>query len=368
MVVELQNIELEPGMKVWIPEVGSFDSLPFEHCVGSVYKLNQNMIQALCEGCGFTARFHAYQVTSAYLDIAAGAAAFLLEISKNSRPADVAVRYTRDIWTKEIPSHNSDTRRRTLKSTYTANLLPTKIITALCDYLHIAHIDFEKYVIRINFKTETATLIVDAINEETLPVGEIYAFSVLNNSVVPHLIENGVENMSMVTSQFRPDVDHDSWKYATYSQSEVDRLLRKQAESLTGVFAAKIANQQKLVNELVVSQRKEARIAVSEVSTQIQQFHMDAKKHSELYTDQVRTITEKAQNEIDVQIEQAKADLDHTLMSELKNVGKKIQALEANLESLAEKSHSNNSQAIFILVALSIVMSIANMILLLVHH
>lgn len=105
----------------------------------------------------------------------------------------------------------------------------------------------------------------------------------------------------------------EAWKQATYSQSEIDRLLQVESEE----FA---------------------------------------------------TAIEKAQNEIEVQFEQVKADLDHTLMNELKSVNKRLQTLETSLDLLNESKGSNNSQALIILVALSIVLSVANLITLFVQH
>ncbi len=82
----------------------------------------------------------------------------------------------------------------------------------------------------------------------------------------------------------------------------------------------------------------------------------------------MKTLMEKAQNEIEVQFEQVKADLDRTLMNDLKSVDKRLQALESSIQSLSEAKQSSNSQALIILVALSIVLSLANMIMLFVHH
>ncbi|RTL45104.1 MAG: hypothetical protein EKK48_03340 [Candidatus Melainabacteria bacterium] len=108
-------------------------------------------------------------------------------------------------------------------------------------------------------------------------------------------------------------LNSDARKQTTYSQSEIDRLLQVESEGFT-------------------------------------------------------TAIEKAQNEIEVQFEQVKADLDHTLMNELKSVNKRLQSLEASLETINESKLSNNSQALIILVALSIVLSVANLITLFVHH
>ncbi len=262
MVVELQKPDAAQNEKVWIPEVGTFDSLPLDPCEGAVYKLSSEDLQCLSETLSFAARFESHLVTTAYLDITFGDATFLLEISKNSRPADVAVRYSRDLWSANEQRKHLDTRKRSFKTSYHANSLPAQSVEVICERLKVSPEDFHRYVIRVNFKAETTTLIVSSVDAEKLPAKSICAFSVLNGEVSLAPIEIG-ESMSPVSSAtsslnigslntsslstaspnsgsvntvaFNKDVtvqlNSDSWKYATYSQSEVDRLLKIQAEN-----------------------------------------------------------------------------------------------------------------------------------------
>jgi len=163
-------------------------------------------------------------------------------------------------------------------------------------------------------------------------------------------------------------LNSDSWKYATYSQSEVDRLLKIQAENITAALSAKISAQQKFVQKSVLTQEKASHKVLNELSDQIEQFNHTASKAAEHHNEQMKTLMEKAQNEIEVQFEQVKADLDRTLMNDLKSVDKRLQALESTVQSLSEAKQSSYSQALIILVALSMVLSLANMIVLFVHH
>ncbi len=379
MVVELQQPDLTQNEKVWIPEVGTFDALPLNPCQGAVYKLSSQDLQCLSEALAFAARFESHLVTTAYLDITFGDATFLLEISKNSRPADVAVRYSREQWTANEQRKQLDTRKRSFKTSYDANPLTPQAIEVICDRLRISPKDFPTYVIRVNFKAETTTLIISSVHAEKLPAKSICAFSVLNGEVTLAPIEIG-ESMSPVSSAtnsvntvaFNRDVsvqlNSDSWKYATYSQSEVDRLLKIQAENITTTLSAKISTQQKFVQESVMTQQKASRKIINEIGDQIDQFNTGAAKAAANHNEQMKTLMEKAQNEIEVQFEQVKADLDRTLMNDLKSVDKRLQALESSIQSLSEAKQSSNSQALIILVALSIVLSLANMIMLFVHH
>lgn len=397
MVVELQKPDVTQNDKVWIPEVGTFDSLPLDPCHGAVYKLKADDLQRLSETLSFAARFESNLVSTAYLDIIFGDPTFLLEISKNSRPADVAVRYSRDQWTANEQRKHLDTRKRILKTSYQSNSLTTRSIDLICELLKISPVDFQSYVIRVNFKAETTTLIVSSADAEKLPARSICAFSVSNGEVSLARIETG-ESMSLASSAtstmntlafskdgafnkegtFSKDdalnkdvnvhINSDSWKYATYSQSEVDRLLKIQAENITATLSAKISTQQKLVQDLVSTQEKTSRKVINEVDDQIEQFKGNAVKAAENHNEQMKTLMEKAQNEIEVQFEQVKADLDRTLMNDLKSVDKRMQHLEASIQSLSETKQSNNSQALIILVALSIVLSLANLIMLFVHH
>lgn len=385
MVVELQQPDLVQNQKVWIPEVGTFDALPLDPCQGAVYKLTCEDVQCLSDTLAFTARFASHLVVTAYLDITLGDAVFLIEISKNSRPADVAVRYSRDQWTaNSTGSANEqrklhDTRKRTLKTTYQASALSAQSVEVICSRLKISAQDFPGYVIRVNFKAETATLIVSSVDAEKLPARSICAFSVLNGEVSLAPIEIG-ESMSPVspatssvnTVAFNKDINvqlnSDSWKYATYSQSEVDRLLKIQTENITAALSVKISAQQKFVQKSILTQEKASHKLVNELCDQIEQFNNTAAKAADHHNEQVKTLMEQAQNEMEVQFEQVKADLDRTLMNDLKGVDKRLQALECSLNLLSETKQSSNSQALIILVALSIVLSLANMIVLFVHH
>lgn len=416
MVVELQQPDVKQNDKVWIPEVGTFDSLPLDPCQGAVYQLSEVDLQRLSEALGFTARFESHLVTTAYLNVTFGDTTLLLEISKNSRPADVAVRYSRDRWTANEQRKNLDTRKRILKTSYHADSLSAESIATICSLLKISPEDFQTYVIRVNFKTKITTLIVSSIDAEKLPAKSICAFSVFNGKVSLAQIDIG-ESMSTASSAsttntvafnkdavafkkdaafkmgsayndasaynndataynkdgvFNTDVNvklnADSWKYSTYSQSEVDRLLKIQAENITAAFTAKISAQQKLVQELVSTQEKTSRKVLNEVSDQIEQFNTTSVKAADNHNEQMKTLMEKAQNEIEVQFEQVKADLDRTLMNDLKGVDKRMQHLEASIQSISETKQSSNSQALIILVALSMVLSLANMIMLFVHH
>jgi hypothetical protein len=157
----------------------------------------------------------------------------------------------------------------------------------------------------------------------TLLAKSICAFSTINGAVSPAMNKFGecmsplLPTTSSNTVPFTRDanvqLNSDSWNHATYSQGEIDRLLK-------------------------------------------------------LETEHLRTVIEKANNEIEVQFEQVKADLDHTLLNDLKRVDKRLQSLEASLQALNESRTSNNSQTMIILVALSIVLGLANTILLFVHH
>lgn len=385
MVVELQKTDVTQNERVWIPEVGTFDSLPNDPCQGAVYKLTVEDLQSLSEALGFTARFESHLVTAAYLDVISGDATLLLEISKNSRPADVAVRYSRDRWTANEQRKHLDARKRVLKTSYHADSLPADSVEEICGLLKISPKDFQTCVIRVNFKAATTTLIVSSVDAEKLPAKSICAFSVLNGevSLAPNEFGESMSPTSSPTSTvntvsfhkdgaFSKDVNvqlnSDSWKYATYSQSEVDRLLKVQAENITAALTAKISAQQKLVQELVSTQEKTSRKIINEVDDQIEQFNVSAVKAADNHNEQMKTLMEKAQNEIEVQLEQAKADLDRTLMNDLKGVDKRIQHIEASLQSMSETKQSSNSQALIILVALSMVLSLANLIMLFVHH
>jgi hypothetical protein len=380
MVIELERAQSVAADKIWIPEAGTFDRMPCDSVQGGVYKLSTAGIKSISEAAGFTARFESELINTAYLDIVSGNASFTLEISKNSRPADIAVRYTRGQWVSNDISRSADLQKNILKTSYQASSLTSKSIAVICDELNILEADFESLVIRVNFKAETATLLVDQVYAEKLPAESFSTFSVSQGNVSLVPIEIG-ENMSPVSPSTSPvssvaaakdvnvQINSDSWKYSTYSQSEVDRLLKIQAENITTGFAAKISAQQKFVQETIAEHEKAMRKLRAELSGQMEQLTVKASTAADAQNEKAKTLVEKTQNEFEVQFEQVKADLDRTLMNDLKGFDKKLQSLESTLQTLTQTKQSGISQqTITLLVALSVVLSLANMVLLFVHH
>ncbi len=380
MVIELEHAHSVSADKIWIPEAGTFDRMPCASVRGGVYKLSTASIKNISEAAGFTARFESELINTAYLDIVSGSASFTLEISKNSRPADIAVRYTRGQWVSNDLGRSADVQKSILKTSYQASSLTSKSIAVICDELNILEEDFESLIIRVNFKAETATLLVDKAYAEKLPAESFSTFLVSHGNVSLEPIEIG-ENMSPVSPSTSPvvsaaavkdvnvQVNSDSWKYSTYSQSEVDRLLKIQAENITTGFGAKISAQQKFVQETIAEHDKAMRKLSTDLSVQMEQLTVKASSAAEVQNEKAKTLVEKTQNELEVQFEQVKADLDRTLMNDLKGFDKKLQALESTLQTLTQTKQSGNSQqTITLLVALSVVLSIANMVLLFVRH
>jgi hypothetical protein len=379
MVVEFKRTQSESPNKIWIPDSGTFNELPWEFCQGSLYRLSTESLQHISDACEFTARFQSTLVNSAYLDLVSGNATFVLEISKNSRPADIAVRYSRGQWTSNEVGRSVESRKTILKTSYQANPLTTKAIAIICDELNILEQDFPRFVIRVNFKAETATLIVNSVDANELPSERFCAFTVAQGNVSLAPIEIG-EDMSPapLNSHVTPvginkdanlQLTSDSWKYSTYSQSEVDRLLKIQAENITTAFAAKISNQQRIVQETIAEHEKSMRKISAELYVEMEQFNSAASKAANDHGEKLKTVMEKTQNEMEVEFEQVKADLDRTLMNDLKSVDKRLQSLESTMQSLTETKQSfNSSQAILLLIALSIVLSLANVVMLFVHH
>lgn len=155
---------------------------------------------------------------------------------------------------------------------------------------------------------------------------------------------------------------------STYSQNEVDHLLQIQAENIAANFLGKITSQQKFVQETIAAHETEMRKVSAELYTEMEKFNTSAAKSAESHTERMRLLIDRTQNDMDVQFEQVKADLDRTLMNDLKGFDKRLQKLELQMQNISESNQSSSSQTVTILVALSVVASLANLVLLFVHH
>lgn len=383
MVLDLQPIASATAKEISIPEFGRFRLLDFNPKQGSVYRLTADSLKKISDAAGFAANFESKIVLSALMDLGASTASFAIEISKNSRPGDVALRYSRDRWVNNDTIRINESLHPTLKSTYTARTMSQELIVAICQCLKINRTEIELYQIRINFKDRTAALIVDQGDADKLPAGGTQSFVISQGIASVTQMQNG-ENMTssspaqnfsnqaalaQETASIKVNTNSDSWKYSTYSQSEVDRLLKIQAENITSTLTAKITSQQKAFQDAVCAQEKTLQKIGSQLSAQLEELAKATESKSNVQLEKSKVIFEKSQNEFAVQLEQFQTDVDRTLMADLKGFDKRLQTLDSTVKSLQESKPANDKAQLAVILAwVAVAVSAINTVLLFVHH
>jgi len=390
MVVQISDSVQSIASEIWVGEFGLLSGYDFdfekEKYAGKIYRLSPESTKSLTESLGFTAKFEAPTVRLAYLDAYKNDVTFLLEMTRNTKPSDVAFRYSSDRWSAlENATRGNDALSPWRKSNYRAKSLSDQALLALCDAVRIDFRDRDKFFIRINFKDATCGLIAAQENLGKFPGGAYSTFSLPLDRA--NVIRTFNEDEGKMTQQESSGSSVQSLaggngssvkdgpasssgaKYATYSRSEVDQLLRQQNDQLNSVMSSKVSSQRKEFNEALKTQEKSlAKIAdelhVYSENVKKQLENMQAKKHADI-DDSV----DKARRDLVDQIEQFKTHLNKTVLPSLKNLDDRVRTIvESTLSPAAKPQEQKGGQPALILAAIAILIGIVNSVLLMMRH
>jgi hypothetical protein len=376
------QIEIEiPGLGSLEP--GSLD-LDGKQYGGSIYELARSAKQAILEALGFSARFEHGSVRNAYLNIASTEASIVLEIAKNVKPNEVAVRYSGERWQTERASTTSDGTRPWLKNTYRCRQLTDESTAIICDALAISRIHLEKFLIRIDLKGDKAGLLVEAKSKEFLPRGELSSFS-LPKSVIeetksppPKIIDEPITptkhaEETTSTSQNAPspkpkeaNMNSTQPRYATYSQSEVDQLLRQQSEQMTALIQSKITSQRKEIAESLKANEKQLKQIADDMKIQSEDLRKKLEQSHNTKASSFAESSAKASAELNQQVEAFKNHVNKNILPSLKNLDARI--LSILKEAKPEAEEKQESKAPLMLSSLAVVLSVISLILNFVKH
>jgi hypothetical protein len=274
----------------YVPEFGLLDSRfinPNERQLGRVYRLTTDNMRALAEAISFTARFDLAAIKTAYADICLDKPSeVIFEFDRNVRPTELGLRYSRDVWSlASSDEKGSDSIRPWVRQGYEARTIPDKVMLALTEKLAMKPEDFKHFYLRLNFKDKIFALISSTNHTEKFLSGAYASFllpgdciSVLpsenesiagslslpemesnasgkaqDNSVAPLQVET-TEIMAKSSNEARVLSPQSGIKYATYSMSEIDRMMKSQAESITNSLSSRIGQQQRQLQETMSAQ------------------------------------------------------------------------------------------------------------------
>ena len=160
-------------------------------------------------------------------------------------------------------------------------------------------------------------------------------------SVVPDLIETNTVSDKEKKEDNQPSLMHTAItqaettsfpaaKYATYSRSEVDLLLKQQSESISSAFNAKIAGQQKMIAELLKSKEREFKQDQEGLKIYLDESEEKLKKNQQANQKEIESFLDQGKKELAVESEQFKAYLNKSIMPTLKSLDGKVISIVTN--------------------------------------
>jgi hypothetical protein len=254
----------------------------------------------------------------------------------------------------------------------------------ICDALAISRIHLEKFLIRIDLKGDKAGLLVEAKSKEFLPRGELSSFS-LPKSVIeetksppPKIIDEPITptkhaEETTSTSQNAPspkpkeaNMNSTQPRYATYSQSEVDQLLRQQSEQMTALIQSKITSQRKEIAESLKANEKQLKQIADDMKIQSEDLRKKLEQSHNTKASSFAESSAKASAELNQQVEAFKNHVNKNILPSLKNLDARI--LSILKEAKPEAEEKQESKAPLMLSSLAVVLSVISLILNFVKH
>jgi len=357
---------------------------------GALYTLSLQQVHALAEAIGFTARFDNENLKTAYLEVRSGIAIIVCEMPKNTKPTEIGLRYLADRWNqleRSHPSGQNPPARSSLRLTFQARL-PKNACDMFAKGIHIDPVDNDLFYTKVNFKDCTYTLVVEQDQKQKLPGGAIHSFS-LNRTDTPIGSENldhetnevdsvdtsktnaAIGKVDLVINKAEPvpipalNQVSASPKYATYSCSEVDLLLKKQAEILTNNLSSKISNQQRNLQEIFKAQEQKISKIVDDLKAYCETVRKNLENTNAKQLGTSQQLIEQANKALVSEIDQFKAYLNKQVTPNLKSLDDRILSI-INAHSTEQKPESD--QTTLTVAVLAILLSLVNFALLILRH
>jgi hypothetical protein len=277
------------------------------------YRMSDEVAKAVTEHTSFTACFDSPNMRTATMDLWKNQGRVVIEIERNARPKEISVRYPKDRWNVlEAQAIGAEGVKPSIKTEYGALVLGPKVFAGIAESLRISADLMQQILLRLNFKEKTFSIIAPESLSAQLPAdktassvvpacpgggvaqgaaapqtqfaastseeepaadsapetgtetetepdqppetGQAKTESKTRDSDAPPETASKSKVPRAVSSQ-RSDMDQQQ-KYATYSRSEVDQLLKQQAEQLAAALGTKISQQQRAFQEAMDKQEK----------------------------------------------------------------------------------------------------------------
>ncbi len=335
---------------------------------GAIFRLNQDAAKQIAEIAGFMANFEFSGIRTAILDFYKTDGHIVFEIERNTKPSDVSLRYSRERWITQ-DQNKADNLRPWLKTEYRAKLVSDKVIGLIAEQLKMQTDAASNFVIRLNFKEKTFGLICEEKFVEKMPTGSFAPFSLPTESMIALATKNDAattlsqddqalsesteaaantiepaaissqpptasqpsdSNAKKETSEVKKskedktvEIDlnrvrsnnmESTPKYATYSRSEIDNMLKQQAETVASALGSKISSQQRVFQEAAEKQEKSFAKLSDAFVAQFDQTRVRLEKTSKDSEQVVKTELETFKKELGKELENYRAQINKTVV------------------------------------------------------
>ncbi|SRR5579885_599277 len=334
MISEIQDTVNAISPEVFIPEFGLFDMVylePERKYQGRVYRLSQDQVRILSETLGFTARFDSPAVRAAYVDVIKTEGHITFEVERNAKPTDLNLRYMRDQWNaQEVSGKSTDALRPWIKTLYDTRFLPEKVFAVVSGQLRMDPEELEHFYVRLNLKERTAGLIAEDQYADKFPTQPFSVFALPEGhvasipavEVVPAGIRDAAAERPVEVREAGP-------KYATYSKSEIDRLMKTQADSITNALAGKIGAQQRAFLEAVEAQEKAFAKITEKFVTQFEEARIKLEEHTRSMQENARAELEKLNAQLSKELLEFRSHVNKNILPVSRQMEEKIKEIQA---------------------------------------
>lgn len=416
MVSDLQSDQEETT----IPHFGTVDGEQFDSTksyVGQVYPISPESTKAVVDAIGFAANFERPSTRNAYVDLTSGEGRIVLEIDRNTKPQDIGVRYSRDRWSVlDLTAKGKDGAKALIRSEYQARTIEEEVLTAVALALDLPLNVLTESIVRINLKERSYALVVEESRADILPPGATNNFSIApgnkktasiqedlpepafseapedplpeppevrpeppETSIPPIATTSDAElspkeeptkmsqerQASSSNTTQRTDTTQGQAKYATYSMSEIDYMMKQQVESITAALGGKISAQQRTFLEAVANQEKVFNKLTDTFMVQLDTSKTRLEAITKNYQEATKGEIEQFQKQLSKELDQNRAAINKTVMPvakalEDKNI--KLPAKEAKATPQQTVVHQNTEKLQKLMMA-TLVVSVVSMIL-----
>lgn len=327
MVVEIESNKGITNQEVYVPEFGliSLEELEFDKhkFQGRLYRISGDQVKTIAEAIGFASNFDQPGIRTAFVDLREGQGRIVFEIDRNLKPTDLGLRYMRDRWSTSAPQSKLESLRPWIKTEYQARALPDNVNMTLAENMRIKPEEIEKFYIRINLKEKTYSLLADSNLIESLPTGAFNAFALPDSHSIVITTkelgtgsnETGIKQQTQAASRPAYNADTtDGARYATYSRSEVDRLLKQQAETITNNLASKISTYQRTLQEAITNQEKTITRLTDKFATEFETSRTKLEGNTKVAQEGTKAELEQFKNQLAKELSEHRAQFNKAVL------------------------------------------------------